>query len=237
MAEKKKIFRESDFDKDKQIFTPEDFEKVKDAPKVPEPTSPPIPNGGEGNGSNNTDKSKTGKIVVGIAAAAAILAGVYFFGMKDDNMDIDDGVNPPTEQVAQAGETTQPGTTSQTNTPEGVTAAEGESVNNDSEGTGTTNANETPATTGNENASVPTNSDNNQSNNPSTNANTSAQPVQPAQSKQSNATTTKIVVASAPVVENAKRVIRGDFGNGQERKDKLGSAYSEIQRKVNEMYR
>lgn len=239
MEEKKKIFSESDFDKDKQIFTPEDFEEVKDAPKVP--NSPPIPNGGEGNGSNNTDKSKTVKIVGGIAAAAAILAGVYFFGMKDDNKDIDDGVNPPTEQVAQAGETTQPETTSQTNTPEDVTAAEGESVNNDSEGTGTTNANETPATTGNENASVPTNSNNNQSNNPSTNANTSAQPVQPAQSKQSNATTTKIAVTSAPigedVVENAKRVIRGDFGNGQERKDKLGSAYNEIQSKVNEMYR
>ncbi len=39
------------------------------------------------------------------------------------------------------------------------------------------------------------------------------------------------------VETNARRVIRGDFGNGQERKDKLGSSYSEIQGKVNEMYR
>ena len=31
MADKKKIFNESDFDKDKQLFTPEDFEKEKDA--------------------------------------------------------------------------------------------------------------------------------------------------------------------------------------------------------------
>lgn len=38
------------------------------------------------------------------------------------------------------------------------------------------------------------------------------------------------------VEANARRVIRGDFGNGQERKDKLGSSYSEIQSKVNEMY-
>lgn len=37
--------------------------------------------------------------------------------------------------------------------------------------------------------------------------------------------------------ENARQVIRGVFGNGQERKDKLGSAYSEIQGRVNEMYR
>ena len=42
---------------------------------------------------------------------------------------------------------------------------------------------------------------------------------------------------SGNVEENARRVIRGDFGNGQERKDKLGSAYAEIQSKVNEMYR
>lgn len=39
------------------------------------------------------------------------------------------------------------------------------------------------------------------------------------------------------VETNARRVIRGDFGNGQERRDKLGSSYSEIQGKVNEMYR
>lgn len=37
--------------------------------------------------------------------------------------------------------------------------------------------------------------------------------------------------------EKAKRVIRGDFGNGQVRKDKLGDEYAEIQSKVNEMYR
>ena len=57
MAEKKKIFSESDFDKDKQIFTPEDFEKVKDAPKVPGSKIPTIPSGGDGNG--NTSKSNT----------------------------------------------------------------------------------------------------------------------------------------------------------------------------------
>ena len=39
------------------------------------------------------------------------------------------------------------------------------------------------------------------------------------------------------VETNARRVIRGDFGNGQVRKDRLGSSYSEIQDRVNEMYR
>lgn len=42
---------------------------------------------------------------------------------------------------------------------------------------------------------------------------------------------------SGTLEEKAKRVIRGDFGNGQVRKDRLGDEYAEIQSKVNEMYR
>lgn len=38
------------------------------------------------------------------------------------------------------------------------------------------------------------------------------------------------------IEEKAKLVIRGDFGNGEERKMKLGSEYSVIQNMVNEMY-
>lgn len=45
-----------------------------------------------------------------------------------------------------------------------------------------------------------------------------------------------ISVPVGTLEEKAKLVIRGDFGNGEERKVKLGSEYSAIQRKVNEMY-
>lgn len=45
------------------------------------------------------------------------------------------------------------------------------------------------------------------------------------------------VNVNGTIEEKARQVIRGDFGNGQERKDKLGASYSEIQSKVNEMYR
>lgn len=34
----------------------------------------------------------------------------------------------------------------------------------------------------------------------------------------------------------AQRVVRGDYGNGQERKDKLGKLYSVVQNKVNELF-
>ena len=33
----------------------------------------------------------------------------------------------------------------------------------------------------------------------------------------------------------ARRVIRGDFGNGQERRDCLGGNYNKIQNRVNQM--
>ena len=39
------------------------------------------------------------------------------------------------------------------------------------------------------------------------------------------------------VEEKAKQVIRGVFGNGQERKQALGAEYEEIQSKVNEIYK
>ena len=42
---------------------------------------------------------------------------------------------------------------------------------------------------------------------------------------------------SVSVEEKARQVIRGDYGNGNVRKQKLGEEYSEIQSAVNEMYR
>lgn len=44
------------------------------------------------------------------------------------------------------------------------------------------------------------------------------------------------IPVGSSIEEKAKLVIRGDFGNGEERKMKLGSEYSAIQNKVNEMY-
>ena len=183
-------------------------------------------------------KSNTGKIVGGIAAAAAIFAGVYFFGRNGEDKIADVQGSTQNELIAKTGDTTQPETTTQTDVSEGNAAPEGETVNNNSKGSSSSEVNETPATAGNENISMPTASEDKQSESPSV---TSTKPVQQVPSKQGISSPPKIVAVSAPlgddIVENAKRVIRGDFGNGQERKDKLGSAYAEIQSKVNEMYR
>lgn len=57
--------------------------------------------------------------------------------------------------------------------------------------------------------------------------------------KQIKDTKTNVVdnLSDTEVEAKAKDVIRGVYGNGIERKTKLGTSYSEIQGKVNEMYR
>ena len=40
---------------------------------------------------------------------------------------------------------------------------------------------------------------------------------------------------SKSIEELARAVIRGEYGNGQERKNKLGNLYNEVQKKVNEI--
>ena len=45
------------------------------------------------------------------------------------------------------------------------------------------------------------------------------------------------VAVSGSVEDKAKQVIRGDFGNGADRKQALGAEYDAIQAKVNELYR
>lgn len=185
-------------------------------------------------------KSNTGKIVGGIAAAAALFAGVYFFGLKDSNKSDDGGTPQQTEQLANAGDAAKPDATKK-DVPENGNAGDNSAVSNSPE-TSTPTDGETPGASDGENAPASVKSEDTQSANQASNASSATKPVQKAQSpKQIEAAATNIAASSAPigsdVVENAKRVIRGDFGNGQERKDKLGAAYSEIQRKVNEMYR
>lgn len=48
---------------------------------------------------------------------------------------------------------------------------------------------------------------------------------------------TKAATPSKDVDAEVQKVLHGDYGNGQERKDKLGSSYSKIQRAVNRYYR
>ena len=52
-----------------------------------------------------------------------------------------------------------------------------------------------------------------------------------------NSSASEIVVVSDDIETEALKVIRGDYGVGQERKDKLGEKYQPIQNRVNELKR
>lgn len=219
------------------------FDFTKDEPDVVETLQ-------QSNASSNHDaratqsnnKSNTGKIVGGIVAAAAIIAGIFFFINNKESEGGNDGT--PTEVIAQNTENQNEGNDAPAaETSNEDVSAESKGVPaNASEAPAAENTDESPANT-TSSANPAKANDNQVAERPAKrNPATIAEPAKTAQSKPAATQTTKPFSAtSAPVSgdveENARRVIRGDFGNGQERRDKLGSLYSEIQDKVNEMYR
>lgn len=179
--------------------------------------------------SKSEHKSKTGKIIGGFVAAAVLIGGVYFFGIRNNGSEVNGETT--SEQVSQAEETTKSEALGDTN-------ANAESATPNDEIAKSSEANKTTASSENGNVSTTAKVDDKKTDRHSANETPSTQPAKSSLPKQ---TTTTIQEASATingdVEENARRVIRGDFGNGQIRKDKLGTSYSEIQRRVNEMYR
>ena len=213
--------------------TPESKQPLATTPKTEPQPVPPTP---------QTEKnSNTGKVIGGLVAVAAIIAGIFFFMNKENESD---NINTPTEVIAQNTDSKVSGNISSTSgtANEGVVSEDKSITSNNSEESIPTNTEEAP-TNNDLTASTATTKDNKVAylpakQNPATDVKTT-------KSEQSKSFASQVSkpssVTSAPVntdVEvNARRVIRGDFGNGQVRKDKLGSSYSEIQSKVNEMYR
>ncbi len=183
-------------------------------------------------------KSNTGKVIGGLVAAA-IIAGIFFFINNKESEGSNDST--PTEVIAQNTENQNKGNDALVadNSNKDASAESKGVPANASEASVTENTDESPANT--TSSTTPAKANDNQ---------VAEQPAKrkpatiagPAQSKPTSTETTKPFSATSALVSgdvetNARRVIRGDFGNGQERKDKLGSSYSEIQGKVNEMYR
>lgn len=221
-----------------QEETPEAIESPKvtlkrkqpEAPVVAEPKQKPVsptPQLGK--------KSNTGK-VIGVLVAAAIIAGIFFFINNKEGEGGND--SNPTEAIAQNTKDQNEGNdtpTAENSNEDASTESKGGSEapvakNTDKSPANTTSSANHAKATDNLVAEQPTKQ------NPATIA-------EPAQSKPAATQTTKpsssstSAPVSGDVEENARRVIRGDFGNGLERRDKLGTSYSEIQGKVNEMYR
>ena len=206
MAEKKKIFNESDFDKDKQLFSSEDFEKEKDVPTGADTndsdtrTSEPDPRPSKGYG-------KVIGGIIGVAAVCLLGYGVFSYMNQPDDTPgttITDGGGVTDGGTTEGGSTdgggvTDGGTTEGGNTDDGGVTDGGTTEGGNTDDGGTTDAGTTIGNNGND---------------------------------QKTAT-----IPSGTLEEKAKDVIRGNYGNGEVRKQKLGDQYAEIQGKVNEMYR
>ena len=228
MAEKKKIFNESDFDKDKQFFTSADFEKEKDLQNdpAPEPGPTSTPDGEAG-------KSGNSKIYGGIASAvvACLLGyGAYsYYNSSDEKTD-----DTTTEVVEGTTDTSNKGDSKEQNNDQAVETPETESADAGSSADGEETASPVQEETSPEASSPKTEPKQNvpaKSTEPAKATNQSTKTVQP---------TIPIIqpaTHSGTLEEKAKEVIRGKYGNGEVRKQKLGDQYAEIQSKVNEMYR
>lgn len=209
MNKSKKLFNSEDFDKKQPLFEPEDFDKsVKENQKDEKGQVPVSEN--DSSSPHPVEKSSKAKIIGGIVAAALIIAGGIFFANNDKANDC--GSNKPTtETIAQEGGKHDVDSNDSTTELNGKTEAK---TSADAEGKPSANG-DNPKPYAADESHVTTS--------------TGKSPTSPSEKSDNN--------VDGDVETNARRVIRGDFGNGQERRDKLGSSYSEIQGKVNEMYR
>ncbi len=183
-------------------------------------------------------KPNTGKVIGGLIAAA-IIAGIFFFINNKESENSND--NTQTEAIAQNTENQDKGNNALAaeNSNEDASAESKGVPANGSEAPVAENTDKSPANT-TSSANHAKANDNQVAEQPTKqNPATIAEPAQskPAATQNTKPSSSTSVPVSGDVEENARRVIRGDFGNGQERKDKLGSSYSEIQGKVNEIYR
>lgn len=197
--------------KSKKLFNSEDFDKKKSLFK-PEDFDKPAVSGEHGVPRpvphHPQKKSNVTKIIGWFVVAGIIIAGVIFLANKDKD---NDSNKITTEATAQKGENHCTDNKSYTKEPKGNTKAALSDMAKEKNAANETNSE--PSVVDENHVTTSTEKSPNTSSNRSENN------------------------VDDDVETNARRVIHGDFGNGQERKDKLGSSYSEIQGKVNAMYR
>ena len=181
---------------------------------------------GTGSSGNNVDSGgSNGKkwiIVIILIAVIAALAVWLLFGRgggKDG-----DGAQPATEQVTgQDAETEDAGKADSTDA-----SMQGAASGNDGQQQGETVPSDDASAQGAAEEPSPAES----------NATPPAETVNQAADSAASVSQSDVTPQLAATLdEQARQVIRGDFGNGEERKQKLGGSYAAIQKRVNEMYR
>lgn len=174
----------------------------------PAPTPTPAPAGGD-DATQTGNGGNKGKHVLSLVVGLAVVAAIGFAAFRGCNSNSSQPVDEPVVDTVMDEQPTAPTDSTQR-------------ADSTQFGSGDQNA---PADAPNEVR-------------PQDDAVNAATPsAQPETSTPSTPSPTKATAPSTDVDAEVQKVLRGDYGNGQERKDKLGSSYTKIQRAVNRYYR
>lgn len=179
-----------------------------EAPATPQPAPTPAPAGG-GDATQTGNGGNKGKHVLSLVVGLAVVAAIGFAAFRGCNSNSSQPMDEPVVDTVMDEQPTAPTDSTQR-------------ADSTQFGGGDQNA---PADAPNEvqpqdetvNAATPS--------------------AQPETSTPSTPSATKAATPSKDMDAEVQKVLRGDYGNGQERKDKLGSSYTKIQRAVNRYYR
>lgn len=179
-----------------------------EAPATPQPAPAPAPAGG-GDATQTGNGGNKGKHVLSLVVGLAVVVAIGFAAFRGCNSNSSQPVDEPVVDTVMDEQPTAPTDSTQR-------------ADSTQLGGGDQNA---PAGAPNEVQ-------------PQDDAVNAATPsAQPETSTPSTPSPTKATAPSTDVDAEVQKVLHGDYGNGQERKDKLGSSYSKIQRAVNRYYR
>lgn len=179
-----------------------------ETPATPQPAPTPAPAGG-GDATQTGNGGNKGKHVLSLVVGLAVVAAIGFAAFRGCNSNSSQPVDEPVVDTVMDEQPTAP--TDSTQRADSTQLGGGDQ--------------DTPAGAPNEVR-------------PQDDAVNAATPsAQPETSTPSTPSTTKTATPSTDMDAEVQKVLHGDYGNGQERKDKLGSSYSKIQRAVNRYYR
>lgn len=179
-----------------------------EAPATPQPAPTPAPAGGS-DATQTGNGGNKGKHVLSLVVGLAVVAAIGFAAFRGCSGNSSQPVDEPVVDTVMDEQPTAP--TDSTQRADSTQLGGGDQ--------------DTPASAPNE--VQPQNET----------ANAATPSAQPETSTPSTPSATKAATPSKDVDAEVQKVLRGDYGNGQERKDKLGSSYTKIQRAVNRYYR
>ena len=179
-----------------------------EAPAIPQSAPAPAPAGG-GDATQTGNGGNKGKHVLSLVVGLAVVAAIGFAAFRGCNSNSSQPVDEPVVDTVMDEQPTAPTDSTQR-------------ADSTQLGGGDQNA---PADAPNK---VQPQDDAVNAATPSTQSETSTP---------STPSPTKATAPSTDMDAEVQKVLHGDYGNGQERKDKLGSSYSKIQRAVNRYYR